>query len=141
MRFRLTNQNNPKKTLCVSTEAWTGLLALAEEHGWNPLGTGLPWWWDDSERNLDGQHLCELDNWNGDYTAGDGGLVLLEDALNLADALEKAFIESEPEPARSPDGSSPGSPAGPDGIPGLGIGTLTALVDFCREGPFWIERS
>ena len=137
--FRLTNQNNPEKRLYLSVEAWYGMLELAEAHGWTPIGTGLPPWWGGGGGS-NGFNLQAQDNWNGDYISGDGGLVMLEDALNLADALERAFWEYEPRFTRPvfeviQDYFRPRERL----LPGIGAIALTA--DFCRCGAFWIERA
>jgi hypothetical protein len=138
--YRLTNQRDPAKTLRLSVEAWYGLLELAETHGWNPVGTGLPPWWSSSGNGSNGFNLAAQDNWNGDYVTGEGGLVMLEDALNLADALERAFWEFEPQFSRVLTEILPDflRPRQDRFLPGIGAIALTA--EFCRSGAFWIER-
>lgn len=113
------------------------MLDLAEIYGWNPMGTttpgllaGVSGWMSDG-----GPGRSEWEA--GSYLYGASGLVMLEDALNLADALDRAFIgyDPQPEPAWSYyenewNGSQLGGP---------GVGTILALADFCRSGEFWIE--
>lgn len=140
MSFRLTNQNDPEKTLSLSVEAWYGLLELAEAHGWNPMGTGLPPWWSSNGNGSHGFDLHAQDSWNGDYISGDGGVVMLDDALNLADALERAFWEYEPKFTRVMYEVFPTYFARTQErfLPGIGVIALAA--DFCRCGAFVIER-
>jgi hypothetical protein len=138
--YRLTNQKDPAKTLRLSVEAWYGLLELAETHGWNPVGTGLPPWWS-SENGLHGFDLAAQDNWNGDYITGEGGLVMLEDALNLADALERAFWAFEPQFTRLVTELYPDFLRLYQGKFQPGIGAIAVAAEFCRSGAFWIERT
>ncbi len=130
----------------MSSEAWFSILELAEEYGWNPLGTFSADWWLASGEALAG------DPSQGDPPAWDGGystrvdearLVMLEDALNLADALQAAILEYEPEPLTR---LAPRSLAwlgrhgyGPHARPSLGA--LTTLMHFCRLGVFTIEKT
>jgi hypothetical protein len=74
----------------------------------------------------------------GSYTSGAAGYVMLEDALNLADALERAFIgyDPQPEPAWSYDGAEWNGAHHNH----LGVGVILLLAEFCRGGEFWIER-
>lgn len=140
MVYRLINQRNPAQTLTLTRGAWYCLLDMARQSGWNPMGTihqgflhGLV------TDLLEYYPLGEGEPGNGTYTPVSSRLVMLEDALNLMDALERAFIAYEPQPVASyygifrtewdelRDRTSPG------------IGSLQALTDFCRAGPFIIE--
>lgn len=59
-----------------SRQFWAKALELAELYGWQPKGTRSP--------------APDLD-WLGGYSTNDGQIVLSEDALLLAGALEKAL--------------------------------------------------
>lgn len=140
MSFRLSNQNHPDQALCMSNGAWFDIISLAEDYGWNPMGTVYEEWTlglvgGFPEFSLDGPGF-----WSGSYTGEDGSLVLLDDALNLADALERAFIESDPQPSLD---YLPGYADGwgqTDGSLRVGIGVILAVKDFCHHGAFWFER-
>lgn len=121
----------------MSKAAWYDILDLAEAYGWNPLGT-VPDEWYSHALDLHGDSFDEQDRW---YTNSDGArLVLLEDALNLADALERAFLADEPPGSSySPENTPPGR-ADPLSRLQPGIGAISAVLDFCRLGAFWIER-
>ena len=134
MNFRLCNQKNPAQNLTLSYSAWMWLLDSAREAGWNPMGT--------IQRNqLVGLGLGDEneDSGDGSYAPSNSRLVMLEDALNLMDALER--IAAAYEPMRISyrgifrtewDDMLKG-----DARPG--IGSLLALADLCRAGPFLIE--
>jgi hypothetical protein len=137
--YHLHSENNSELTLSLNTHTWYQVLELAEAYAWNPIGTVLPEWlpglWEDDGN---GSHFDE--HLPGSYTPDTGRLVLLEDALNLADALERAFLAYEPNPALSGRGifytewddlSVRNRPA---------IGVLLILVEFCRLGAFWVRR-
>lgn len=167
MAVRLRNQKHTHKTLGLSTPAWWELLRLALDHGWQPMGGVLPElpasvFHPAGLSLLDGEHP-EADQpwsrWEGRFTArhpevlletylpiepalaewpADGQrLVLLEDALNLVDALDRAYQAYEPQRV----------PASyflfePDDLrlrlrPSLGA--LAAAIDVCRQGSFSIE--
>ncbi len=140
MSFRLSNQNHPDQALFMSNGAWYDIISLAEDYGWNPMGTLNDEWTlglagGFSEISLDGP-----DFWEDSYTGEDGSLVLLDDALNLADALERAFIESDPQPSLD---YLPGYVDGwgrTNGSSRAGIGVILAVKDFCQHGAFWCER-
>jgi len=132
----MQNDRNPNKVLCLATTAWSGILDTALEYGWNPLGavpsnlgafaTIFPEI--SMESYFPGNHHEQIDR-----------LVILEDALNLGDALERAFKDYEPlwMPASylrfEPDDTYlRDRPA---------VGTLLAVVDFCYLGAFAIRPS
>ncbi len=139
LSYRLVNQNNPEKTLGINRQTWYGILDLAEEHGWNPMGTVQPEWQAEAGDFYDPWAYERQPGLNGSYTEDPVSLVLFEDALNFADALENAFSVYEPEwtwlycfednpftlPARQFKPS---------------IGAISLVMDFCREGTFYIER-
>jgi hypothetical protein len=133
------NQNNPSKRLSLSTNAWYISLESAENSGWNPMGA-VPETPDGSETlSLDRYwYVQELDTQA--YIRSEESIVLLEDALNLADALERVFLMFEPERVdwwsnEYFDGFfNPAPKLHPS------IGTIKALADFCRQGAFRIMR-
>ena len=136
--YHLRNQNNPHQTLTLTSNAWHHLLFLARESGWNPMGTIHPQLLAGFSIGLEDDH-SEAGSGNGTYTPSTSRLVMLEDALNLMDALDRAFLNYEPEKInvyrgifrtewdRLREWSRPG------------IGILQELADFCRSGSFWIE--
>ena len=65
-----------------SREFWEKALDLARFYGWKPLGTRPPLTHDFRLLNAD---------WPGTYLTNDGQTVLREDALALAQALERAM--------------------------------------------------
>jgi hypothetical protein len=137
--YQLRNDKYPDHSICLTQEAWYGILDLAEEYGWNPIGAVLPGQFENSELSPAGYYLGTPLNlyWNGG--SEDGRLVVIEDALNMADALERAFMEYEPvrvpasyflfEPLEQPFPLRPS------------IGALAAVIDICSNGAFWIEPS
>jgi hypothetical protein len=138
--YRLVNQNNPSKRLSLSTNAWYISLESAENSGWNPMGA-VPETADGSETlSLDRYwYIQELDTHA--YFSGDESTVLLEDALNLADALERVFLTFEPERVDwwTNEYYSGFFNSAPKFHPS--IGTIKTLANFCRQGAFRILRS
>jgi hypothetical protein len=135
--FRLVNENNPDLTLSLTSDTWYEILDLAEVYGWNPLGTALRGKWDNFEAALAGYYPDPPLRMNGGREI-EGRLVLLEDALNLADALDDAFMEYEPR--RFPASFFLFEPIDGGIDLRVSIGALQAVADFCRYGSFWIER-
>jgi hypothetical protein len=126
--YRLTNERETGKTIGLSPAAWFGILDLAEVYGWRPMGTVHPQWW----LGRNGQQEC-----CGSYTGPEARLVMWEDALNLAEALEQAFLEYEPRP----NGHSPrGMTAAPVALELPSIGAILGVADLCRQGDFCIEQ-
>jgi hypothetical protein len=82
--------------------------------------------------------LGEASHWFDEADIEECSLVLLEDALNLADALDQAFLDYEPirvpasfflfDPANVALGRRPS------------VGAISEVRDFCRLGAFRIER-
>lgn len=142
MSLRLRNQKDPQKTLSMSCAAWFSLLEMAEEYGWNPMGTALPDPWPDVEPSIFGFDIYDALPWQGGYTAEDGGLVILEDALNLGDALERAFLSYEPElePAHIFADHFFAGPNDRGRSRQHGVGVLNEVMNFCWQGAFWIEK-
>ena len=76
MFYRLSNNDNPNVTFGVTSSTWYGILELAEENGWNPMGT-LPPDPDGTGLVLAGLGYSDAGYWGGEYWSDEGGLVLL----------------------------------------------------------------
>lgn len=74
------------------------------------------------------------------YFKNGGGMVMIEDALNIADALARAFDEYDPVPSREYLNIGPFHlyPTARSQYPGIGV--MLELEDFCRLGAFLIEK-
>jgi hypothetical protein len=129
----MQNDRNPDKVLWLATSAWRGILSLALEYGWNPLGA-VPF----EVGLLSPLAEVSMDSYfPSNHTGHQDRFVLLEDALNLADALELAFQDHQPqwvpasyfrfEPEDDPLRDHPG------------VGTLLAVADFCTLGAFAVK--
>ena len=136
MAYHLRNDNYPDLTLSINGQTWDALLDLAEEHGWNPLGTVLPEWlaWAGEGVEADEGFL-----YPGSYTPDHRRLVVLEDALNLGEALGRAFLAYEPRRVHSYPELSLIGVAEPAGLRRPSIGAIAAAADFCQQGAFWID--
>lgn len=138
MVIRLRNDRDPDRMVCVASWTWSSLLDLAEQYGWRPYGAiQAEWLWSSAglQNQREGQDL-----FTSSYAYEDGRLVMLEDALNMADALERAFLAYEPERVRSyTDLTLSGAYGHPvNGKPGIGV--ILEVADLCQLGAFWIER-
>ena len=65
----------------INNAAWRKLFAVAELHGWEPMGTARP------RHSEDG----DPDDWPSCYFSNAGQVMIAEDALALAQALERAL--------------------------------------------------
>ena len=136
MAIRITNQRDPTRTLILTDATWHALLDLAEDYGWNPFGPVLPWQWDPLELDLTGFTPGDPMYGYPEESGNGQRLVVLDDALNLADALEEAFLDYEPQrvPASfylfAPDQESTS----------VSLGALTETLAICQLGAFWIEE-
>ena len=134
MTYRLRNQHDSQKSIRINDETWYSLLEMAEDYGWSPLGTVLP------ERfGLAGFFSGNPDQWYGDYWSPGSRLVLIDDALNLGDALYEAYLDYEPIHAYTLY-----SYFGDNGLailnrPQPSIGAITLVFEFCLMGAFYIE--
>jgi hypothetical protein len=63
--------------------AWTGLLGIARDYGWQPAGT--------QASKVAEEGMPPNETWPGFYTTNDGQIVTAEDAAALADSLEHAL--------------------------------------------------
>jgi hypothetical protein len=151
LSYCLRSDKHPDQNMIVNNRTWYQLLELAEAYGWNPMGTMLPEW------------LAGLMEWmsrgeaypeglgGGSYTPISSRLVVLEDTLNMADALERAFLAYEPAPVRdaasihrtewddffSNNRKTAGAVPEPH-RPAMGV--VLMLIDLCRQGAFWIQN-
>lgn len=141
MSFRLTGEHETTPTIHLNTRTWYEVLDLAEEHGWNPMGTVQPEWLNGVADWLGSQLSEPVDLSDSSYTPEVSRTVLLEDALNMADALERAFLAYEP---RGCNGHNRSHRTEWDDWFGNGsrpaVGVIVVLVDFLRAGSFRIER-
>lgn len=81
MPYELFNQSTTISRR-ISRQFWKKTLELARMYGWQPMGTHPP-----------SHHDVELLNaeWHGTYLSNEGQTVLREDAIALAEALEKSL--------------------------------------------------
>jgi hypothetical protein len=82
MIFHLSSQSAISRQK-FTRESWTKLLSLGMFYGWQPMGTRVP-----SMTEIHGFHD---EHWDGTYLTNDGQIVVTEDALRLAIALEKSL--------------------------------------------------
>ena len=135
MAYRLSNQNDSRKSIRVNNETWYGILELAEDYGWNPLGTVLP-----ERYGLAGFYTGDPDQWFGDYWGEGSRLVLIDDALNLGDALHQAYLDYEPIYAPSLHSYFEGNGLPILNRPQPSIGAIILVIELCQDGAFFIER-
>ena len=162
MAVRIRNYKEPHKTLGLSTPTWREILKLALRYGWQPFGSVSPEM-PSTEIGLSG---ISLHNWEDEadwqeadavvyhpsvllvsylpLSLEDGSaqfeasrLVLLEDALNFADALDKAYQAYEP--IRVPVSFYLFEPDDPALGQRPSLGALSAALEVCRQGSFSIE--
>jgi hypothetical protein len=112
-------------------ESWTKVLSLGLFYRWQPRGTRVP-----SMTEIHGFHD---EYWDGTYLTNDGQIVIAEDALSLAIALEKSLDDI-------PDFNLNFYPLDINKITpfeyfaGDGKRQLTDFIRFCRLGSFLILR-
>ena len=133
MAFQLRNEVDPGETVIITQSTWYGLVDLAFDHGWNPVGAVMPENWYDFPAGIYRYGVEETGNWYDE--AQNSGLVMIEDALNLGDALEKAFIAYEPVYMPASYFLFNG-----EGVSRPSIGALLAVCDLCHKGAFKIEE-
>jgi hypothetical protein len=134
--YRLRNQSNPKTMLGVTVDAWHKILYLAEVHGWRPLSLLGPGNRDPFHPTAGiflGRPLILFGETHHDKI----GLVVMEDALNLADALERAFMAYDPIFLPADYFYFGDHQVESRLLPG--IGAITEVIEFCKLGTFWIE--
>ena len=77
----------------LSGATWREVLTLAYDHGWKPAGTEPGRWIDPETGELDEQMSPDPETWESmDYFSNGFQWVTDEDAVNIADALERACI-------------------------------------------------
>jgi hypothetical protein len=132
--YQLVNQNHPDNQIRMNNWTWYGVLKLALKYGWNPRGAVEP-----ERLELAGLSAGNGRPKNGDYWGKEPRLVLFEDALNLGDALEEAFIKYEPVrlPSLHPFHLA-GENGGADSQPPA-LGVIQLMISFCHAGAFLIE--
>jgi hypothetical protein len=135
MSYQLTNQRDPEQTIRLSNQAWYGILELAEDYGWRPLGTILP-----QRYGTAGIFYDDPSQWYGDYWSVGERLVVIDDALNMGDALNKAYIDYEPIRQATLHAFSNDGGMGIINRPQPGIGIVKIMAEFCHSGAFFIER-
>jgi hypothetical protein len=127
-------------TLGLISSTWYGILELAEENGWLPMGTipSDPW---DAGMVLPGLGFHVARDWGGDYWSDNGGLVLFEHALNLADALERAILDYEPQ--YTPSLYYFTIFGGNNGLNRIqsSLGAIQGVINLCYLGVFKIEKT
>ena len=82
MYYHLSSQSTVSRKK-FSREAWAKVLSLAMLYGWQPMGT----------RPASRIEVYGLDpeDWDGTYLSNEGQIIIAEDALSLAMALEKSL--------------------------------------------------
>ncbi|UCD97588.1 MAG: hypothetical protein JSV42_11510 [Chloroflexota bacterium] len=139
MRFRLRNTKDPSLTLGLTSSSWFGILTLAEEFGWNPMGA-VPLGNQEETMILAGLGSPQFRDSAGEYGSDEGSFVLLEDALNLADALERAVLNYEPQYIPSLQYYTMfGDYNGSSGLK-PGLGAIQGVIEICYLGMFKIEN-
>src|SRR5262245_48579955 len=131
MGFDLTNDAGGSTRF--SPSGWALALTLAEHYGWKPAGTKL-----------------ERTDWSGEYATNEGQRVTASDAQNLAEACERALVDTDylpcvsaikqqidAEVARLIPGDTPRAVRSEEIL--AFRERLKDLVAFCRGGGFIIE--
>lgn len=129
--YLLRNQRDPNSLVILTQDAWLAVLDLAEAYGWKPWGTILPGHWAALEYSM-GNYLPLSED------GEPGELVILEDALSLAEALEVAFLEYEPRRVKSSTLLFAIEDPAVDLRPS--IGAISAVLELSKLGAFWIEN-
>jgi len=140
MFYRLSNNQNPNLTFGLTASTWYGILELAEANGWNPMGT-IPPDPDGAGMVLAGLGPNDAHNWGGEYWSDDGGRVLFEDALNLADALEHALMNYEPQYIPSLHYYTIFGENNASIWTQPSLGAIQGIIDLCYLGTFKIEKA
>ena len=162
MAVRIRNFKQSHRTIGLSTPTWSEILKLALRNGWQPFGSVPPetatmdfvlsgistqnWEdetaWQEEETAVHNpsailiSYLPFLPE-NGHTQSETIRLVLLEDALNFADALDKAYQAYEP--VRVPASFFLFEPEDPAFGRRPSLGALAAALEVCRQGSFSIE--
>ncbi len=134
--IHMQNDRNPGKVLCLATSAWWEILSTALDYGWNPLGA-VPV--DVGMFAIIPPEVSMDSYFPTDHREQADRMVVLEDALNLADALERAFKDYEP--LWMPASYFRFEPEDPFLRDRPAVGTLLAVADFCNLGAFAVRPS
>lgn len=138
MGYNLTNQQGNEYRFVQAL--WSKVLLLAKKYGWQAAGTSRPIDYDESE-------------WDGNYWYNSGQVVETEDAVKLAEALEKALSHLPDQDVAIPEAQYALDPVSKlpkitnhDQIPiedffsgEKGKQAITSFIEFCREGSFEIR--
>ncbi len=137
MSYSFTNQKKPARTLALTHATWTGVLHLAETFGWRSFSPVFPGEGLLHSAWLAGSYLgIPLISSEEDAEAA-RTLMLAEDALGLADAIEQAYESFEP--VRLPLAYFLFADEVLERRLQPGLGVMAELIDFCRLGAFWID--
>jgi len=98
-----------------TASAWGKILDLAEQHGWQSVGTGAP-------------RGTLKEDWSGSYFSNDGQLFYARDAQKLASALGRALEEIPTEKLKQDNSNWLFTSEGKE--------SLRKFIIFCREGSF-----
>ena len=79
--------NNANQHFGFSVFAWSFVLDLAKEFGWQPMGTVLS----ETAAKQEGSNEETIRSWEGHYDGNNFQSVVDKDALNLANALDNAL--------------------------------------------------
>ena len=102
-----------------TNDGWSWVLELAEEFGWQPVGTGAP------------PRMKKAD-WNGVYWSNENQLFYARDAAAMAGALERA-LDAIPERVEPKRGKLKGRYFVREQVE-----ELREFITFCRAGSFRI---
>lgn len=138
MIYRLTNSKDPQILLNLTATAWLGILELAEAYGWHPVGTLYPSARLDLAEMDPAYEMHEFDTFYGADPQEQPHVVRLDDAISLAEVLDRAFLDYEP--LRVPVSYYLFAPTNPVFDLRPAIGTISTVVEFCRQGAFTIEH-
>jgi hypothetical protein len=135
--YCLTNERDPRRVLYLTAETWDGIVTLAEAFGWFPVNDAILGTHFTAKIPLAGYYL-DIPLSRAEDFGSERSLVVTEDALNLAEALERAFLAYEPSfmpvhywffSEREVEKNLP--PA---------IGAIDAVINLSRLGSFWLSE-
>lgn len=130
MIYHLSSQSTISRQK-FNRQSWTKILSLGLFYGWQPMGTRVA--------SMTEIHGFNAEYWDGTYLTNDGQIVVEDDALSLAVALEKSLDDI-------PDFNLNFYLLDLDKITpfeyfaGDGKQQLTGFMKFCRLGSFLILR-
>jgi hypothetical protein len=131
------NERDPRRVLYLTAETWDRIVSLAEAYGWFPVNSAILGTDHVAEIPLAGFYLDAPLTRAGDYSAT-RNLVITEDALNLAEALERAFLAYEP--LRLPSRYLFFSEWELEKKLPPAIGAIDAVINLSRLGAFWLSE-